>query len=1506
MAVAMSEEEITPYIMESIHKGKVTVGCVNSPISVTLSGTEAAIDAIKEIMDRKQIFARKLAVNVAYHSSQMNEIASEYLRSLQDLTPGTGSLATSGQPVMYSSVTGQAVSADLLRHGKYWLSNMVSKVNFLDAVVQMCQPAAAAQTSSGQREVSPVDYIVEIGPHSALQRPIKDTIRDMRYDSALKVDTSASRTLVDLAGRLRCHGLKVDLAKVNNCSSDAGAQMLTDLPPYPFNHSRTYWHESRLSSNFRFRKHPLHELLGTPTADWNPLVAKWRNIIKAADNPWIKDHRFNGSELYPAAGMIVMAIEAARQMSTLTETRPIRGYRFKDVSFMNALMLSMNAEGVETHFYLRPRKGHGTTSAEGSDFQLFTFLNNNWTENCRGLIFVDYVEADAEVDHGLESEQTSLRLQHLYKRGAQDCTIAVNSKQMYENLDQLGFNFGPTFQTLGDVSYNNDGEATATIQLHDWKEKISREVRNIQEHVIHPTALDGVFHLTVTAITRGGWTPIPTMVPTNLQTLWVSNDLLTDPGLESIRAYSRSVSRGYREASFDIMAVHPETYKPMITVDGYQATAVTTLATSSSAGSNWRRLCYSINWKPDIGLLSKEDLSTYCRIANTSTTTYPGEQIDQAELVCLYFISETLATLPHTVADIPSAKHKRYIEWMSHYCASPEARVALDSSEGRKVMEDQQYRDSLIDNLEKSGPEGRLYVSVGRKLGSILRNEVDALDLLFKGPILQDFYSSSSFTSNYQKIAAYVDLLAHKNANQRILEIGAGTGGATAPILHALGPRNPNDRHGTPRYDQYVYTDISMGFFQEAKERFKNHVDRLVFKVLDIEKDPVEQGFEAEKFDLVIASCVLHATSNIDTTLKYTRKLLKPGGKLILFEPCNLNCSRLPFVFGLLPGWWLGTESHRRWGPLLSDDLWQEALLRNGFSGTDMCLRDYDHCRHTFSVMSSTASIATAPPEGARKTHIVVTAGSSLQYSVAQRIQGQMSIKSSSACEIMSTEELDAADFEESFCIFLPELESPFLHGIQNVEFSNLKRMLGAANGVLWLTHDGGQATQKPEMGLVTGLGRCVCSEKGSLSFMTLALESVSSTTKIVEHILKILRTRVDDPNGSHESEYMERDGLLCVNRVVEANTLNDKIYSAVARQEPELRKLSEKPERALELTISSPGLLNTLCFIDDANQHPLASAEVEIAVRAVGVNFKNVLVALGQIPDKSLGQECAGVITRVGDNVKPTEWKQGDRICAITHGAFKTYARSHVSALFKIPDAMPFSTAAAIPVAYCTAYYALHHLANLVEGESVLIHAAAGGVGQVAIQIAKLKKAKIYATVGTDEKKKLLMEMYGVPGDHIFSSRNLSFVQGIKRMTHQRGVDVVLNSLAGESLQQSLECVAPLGRFIEIGKKDMYLRDKLPLLPFLQNITFASVDLGVVAEMARPLMAELMAETLKLVTENGLQPPRPLHIFRTSDIEKAFRFLQSGRNTGKTVIEIHKEDIVPVSDALPASYCLR
>ena len=173
----------------------------------------------------------------------------------------------------------------------------------------------------------------------------------------------------------------------------------------------------------------------------------------------------------------------------------------------------------------------------------------------------------------------------------------------------------------------------------------------------------------------------------------------------------------------------------------------------------------------------------------------------------------------------------------------------------------------------------------------------------------------------------------------------------------------------------------------------------------------------------------------------------------------------------------------------------------------------------------------------------------------------------------------------------------------------------------------------------------------------------------------------------------------------------------------------------------------------------------------------------------------------------------------------------SMVWPLKKIPEKMTFETAASIPIVYATVYYSFIHLANLRKGESVLIHSAAGGVGQAAVTLAQYLGAEIFVTVGNTEKKKLLMDRFKVPEDHIFSSRHTSFVQGVQRMTCGKGVNVVLNSIAGEGFRQTCQCVARMGRFIEIGKRDILTNARMDMAMFDRNITFSSVDLTIVFE---------------------------------------------------------------------------
>src|ERR1700761_253702 len=232
-------------------------------------------------------------------------------------------------------------------------------------------------------------------------------------------------------------------------------------------------------------------------------------------------------------------------------------------------------------------------------------------------------------------------------------------------------------------------------------------------------------------------------------------------------------------------------------------------------------------------------------------------------------------------------------------------------------------------------------------------------------------------------------------------------------------------------------------------------------------------------------------------------------------------------------------------------------------------------------------------------------------------------------------------------------------------------------------------------------------------------------------------------------------------------------------------------------------------------------------------------MVAMGQIPDSLLGFEGAGIVRRVAEDV--TNVKPGDRVCFLAHGAHRTVHRIRAEYAVPVPPEISFEDAAGLLLAHATAWYGLHKVAHVEKGQTILIHAAAGGVGQAAIMLAQHIGLEIYATVGSDDKRKLIQTEYGISDDHIFNSRDTSFAQAIMRATGGVGVDIVLNSLSGESLRQSWTCIAPFGTFIEIGMKDILGNTRLDMRPFSRDATFSFINLNHL-ERDRP---EIMSEVL-------------------------------------------------------------
>jgi len=1501
MAVAMSEEAIAPYLKDAMSRtgSIISVGCVNAPRNVTITGDVLAIEALKQILDDLGIFTKKLQVAVAYHSHHMKDIAGEYVASLEAVSSQILSPDKTLRPAaMFSSVTGERSGSKEVGKAAYWARNLLSKVRFSESLSRMVEYLLEERELSN---ASGEAIILEIGPHAALQRPVRDTVKSVpgsknfHYESTLMRDTASDLNLAKCIGRIRCRGCFIDLTDVSSPNvPKAKFRSLSDLPAYQFNHSQSYWTESRISKSFRFREYGRHELLGVRETDWNPLQPKWRNVIRLKEHPWIRDHKFGGQGLYPAAGMLVMAVEACRQLAA-AEIEP-SGYQLNNISFPAGFAINPDSETVEAQLHFFPHRA-GNQQVTGWDFQIFAHVNNMWTETCVGTITIEL-----RPFAGLEKDRLeALDLSELLRGGFANSWEKLNSSQFYEDLRACGYELGPTFQALEELRFTRDGQATAKIACDNWTQKV-KSYPEISQHVIHPTDLDAIFQSSIAAYSKDSPLVVPVLIPTKLKSLWISGDMVNRKQGREIRILTKTEYRGYREADFSMGAVGGDDHLQIL-IQGFQQTSLGDQATN--AEENPARSCFTTCWRPDFKLLQNAEIEDLCHIAVDPDSIPLFDLVDRQELVTLYYMEKALKEIPQNDVDIIPPHLKKYMSWMKHQWDP----ILLEKlrkihPENEKLFGGKATREEFLSKFVKESPEGKLLVTVGNNVVPIITGELDALELLFGGDnMLNEYYTSAPFTACFKRLTAYIDIIAHENPALNVLEVGAGTGSLTGSVLKSL--TNYTDRSDgqddIPRLQHYTFTDISPGFFVDAKRKFAKYSNLMTYSTLNLENDPLTQGFQPAQFDIVIASLVLHATANIKRTLQNIRQILKPGGKLILFEPSAPRAARMSFVFGLLPGWWLSEEKEREWSPLLNDDGWHKALQENGFSGVDINLPDQHKQYKTFSGFISTA-VDSQAVEINQPSVIVVAEESRAQQSLAKDIQKTLEHRKIDVT-ILPPQQFFCHDVYNKQCISLLETDSIFFEDISEENWKSFKTSVNSALGMLWVTRGCTLSASDPSRSLVTGLGRAMRCENLDTHFVELALESESSNEKVVSHIIKVYEQSLLPHKGLLESEYMEQNGRLCIARVAEATSPNLRIHNATKQRQPKFQNLRFEPDRPLELKIGFPGVLESLYFDDDAAHcHQLGGTEVEIEVKAVGINFKDVLIALGQISSSTIGYECSGIVARSGSE---SEFQVGERVCACTpSGSYKTFVRTDASAVIRIPNSMPFNTAAGIPTVFATAYYSLVVLANIQQGESVLIHSGAGGVGQAAIQVCQRLGAEIFTTVGTEEKRELLKNLYNIPDDHIYSSRNTDFARTLMSIK-KSGIDVVLNSLSGNGQRASWTCVAPLGRFIELTKSEMESSRKgLAMGPFLNNVSFHSVSLDIVMIRAKPLMRRIMSGVAELFEGHHLvSVPQPVHVYPLAELKSALRYMQGGKSNGKVVIEMRNSDEIMVLPSRRPTY---
>ena len=422
----------------------------------------------------------------------------------------------------------------------------------------------------------------------------------------------------------------------------------------------------------------------------------------------------------------------------------------------------------------------------------------------------------------------------------------------------------------------------------------------------------------------------------------------------------------------------------------------------------------------------------------------------------------------------------------------------------------------------------------------------------------------------------------------------------------------------------------------------------------------------------------------------------------------------------------------------------------------------------------------------------------------------------------------------------------------------------------------------------IRGFARGVASERPDLALRIVDIGRVVDEATLQQLCAEIVQQDTED-------DIVLRPGLRAVGRLTPSETKPEPV--------PTLYHPNETADGRLvgvRLVSASNGSLDRLHherFVAD----PLQPGQVLFRTLAAALNFKDILKATGLIPQsvvddtfhgETLGMEASAEVIAIGEGV--TDFAPGERYLVSWPGCFASHFTADAESIFALPIeglGSPLE-AATLPVAFITAYYGLCRLAHLEKGETVLIHSGTGGVGLAAIQLAKRVGARIFATAGSPEKRQYLKEL-GCEG--VWDSRSLEFAEGIRDVTQGRGVDVVLNSLPGEGQTHSLSIVAPYGRFVEIGKKDIIEKRGLPLAPFNENLSFFSLDLDRMM-LERPALMRSLLSDVAALSKSGDVQPLPLESFPARDAAGAFRLLASAKHMGKVVIDYSDLDDLKAS----------
>lgn len=1421
-AISLAESALRDWLAEGLWPD-IEIAGINSPNNLTVSGPLTQLDSLGRTAKSRNVVFRLLDLDYAFHSRAMDPVRETLATSL------TGLQASHKRERKFvSAVTGQVFSEAL--GAEYWWDNVRQPVRFNEAIA--CVLDLGCRT------------LVEISPHAILQRYLKEcatakSAKPQILPSLRKHDDGEDR-LQELI--LKLHLLaRHDTLKAHFPSL---AEHI-DLPNYPWQRER-HWLPSTVEGYRLIERQRVHPLLGWRLKE---VEFGWENNLDPYQQTWLADHQVGNAIVLPGAAYLEMALAASREIfgesSLEIEEIDILAPVVFDGEHARSIRFEYNVR--DGAFLIRSRQ---------------RLSEDEWSVNASGRLL---------------GAVSGYRPQSLDLPGQERSQLAHGSH--YQLAHQLGLDYGPAFTGLQCTEFDD----TRLCGVYHPPQAIASDTAN---WLLHPGIVDVCFQSLLDffkeEIEAGLGLPL---LPIKIgRTRWLKAGEVVEFRTRILRRSLRSVL-----AEFELLDANGQ---QLALLSGCRFRAASLRQEKNQQAACWEIIpivkptpaASTESVLPDLPPLL-EELGTWFvqHEEGLKRAAFYDESQPLFDALVSAFVYEAMQlALSQGGAEFQQAiagasqdgeARERLLAWMRELLVAEGwlkqvgehwELTAADLPPATEIWR------TLLAEYPSSTGELILVGQTGSHLAEVLLGRTDPAKLS------RQLADSAQHDTLYDESLAYFggrlaveQLLGNiarrypANRRLRVLEWSAGISEV---------PRRLNRHIDTLRVD-YVLAHERIASCDHLRHEYQDQ-DWINVAELDAESLQLKSAQPTpECFDVVILRNRLPSSGTTDRILSWARSKLASNGLLVVVERQSDLATDLVW----------GPRSHP------TPALIRSRLNGLGFEGVEIFHEPAGAerpvgCYLLLGKRSADAD-STSSAEVARW---LILADDDDSKAIADCLRADLSAQGHHALVAEAGERLLQ---RQSACDLLEACQDngPFDHLLflaAKREEDDVDLPVAGLNLVLALS-----AQEKPaKLTLVTrgavpfagsipaafrhpahsalwGFGRVVMNEYPGLGCRLIDLPGNAGPAALAGHLL----AECTEPDG--ENELIRFDEARYVLRM-RPSELADKAEAQAL--DPRFR-----------LDFRVPGQLRNLLWLAE-HERELAPTEVEVSPMATGLNFRDIMYLMGLLPDEavehgfagaSLGLEFAGVVTRTGSMV--SEFTPGDAVMGFGAACFSSHVITRENALTPKPEAWSFEAAATVPTVFFTVYYALKQLANLQPGERILIHGGAGGVGIAAIQLARHLGAEVFATAGSSEKRHFV-KLLGA--DHVFDSRNLDFAEQILHATQGEGVDVVLNSLAGEAIRRNLRVLRPFGRFLELGKRDFFENTPIGLRPFKDNISYFGIDADQLL-IARPDLAARLFREVMALFDSGVLSPLPYCAFPAESVVDAFRYMQQARQIGKVIV---------------------